>query len=154
MKCGNVRQLLIGGTERRWEVEDRHGIRWVTDGFVLARRDVFRIVPKSEDKPSLRKAVRNILADARAKTVVGHPVDSRRRITDNATVPVAMLLLPGSLYLAVNAACWEAWSATGLEPEVTSGGQLLWYGNVRGKRALFGLVMPMRLGPNLLGGAS
>jgi hypothetical protein len=51
----------------------------------------------------------------------------------------------GCVYAGVNSKALTAWFGTGLQPQLNARGQVLWYGTVRGRETLFGIVMPVRI---------
>lgn len=141
MKRGS-RKLLIGKPE--WSVTDK-GITWVTDRFVLARADALKSLPASLD-PLPVKAIRGVLTDARQSPDLGRAFDTNIRIRRDRTLPLlAIVGKLGGPVAAVQESAWRAWCLTDTVPHINAKGQLLWYATVRGKRALFGVVMPVRL---------
>lgn len=127
------------------------GIDWLTDRYILARADVFKSAPSETDNPLYQgfsaKVLRGVLDGVRAIPII----EGRVTLTDleweapNGK-PVAVVRCGHGFLVGINQSAWQTWAKTGLSPSLNAKAQLLWHGNVRGKRALFGVIQPVRVG--------
>lgn len=120
------------------------GISWLSDGFVLARTDLLKNPPAIE-RPLSVKALRGVLSEARtADRLRGSAKDTGKRV-EGADGKDVVLVGTGLVVAGFNEAAWVTWESLGLEAELNVAGQALWFRTVRGKRALVGVLMPVRL---------
>lgn len=143
MKPGYGGKLLL--SPNCWTVgTDQHGHEWVTDRYLMARRECFRKLGRSEwDKhsPSLsRGTVRKVLTNARVGVIKSPAVDTGIRAVHSYRPDEAMLLASGNRYTWLNVKLWQPWQAVGLTPHLNRGGQILWFGAVRGNRTLMAVM--------------
>ena len=149
MKPGALTRLLIDG--RCWTTAtDRYGHEWITDRYVMARRDCFRPnLPKTSKWDatfeSMPIPVRRVLTQAREGIADYHPQATFAGIMAEYEPVQYALVRAGVRYSWINAKVWSAWSDTGLRPHLNSRGQVVWFGDVRGNRTLLAVVMPGRV---------
>lgn len=120
------------------------GIRWISDRYVLLRADLLKNPPKSEACHPLTVKTLRSARERLGKLLSGTIYDTGER--PGVLGKPTALLTNGRFCVAVNLGAWNAWSETGLKPRLTSSGQVSWWADVQGREALFGIVMPIRLG--------
>jgi hypothetical protein len=145
MKPGFGGQLLIA--PKCWTTGvDSHGHEWVTDRYLMGRRECFRTLPKSSwigPGPS-KSSVRKVIALARAEKV-GSAFDTGIRAAHRGDQHAALLRSGSKTYTWINADIWRYWSLTGLSPTLTRAGMLCWYATIRGNPTLMAFVQSVRV---------
>ena len=143
MKPGYGGRLLIA-PDYWTTVVDSHGNEWVTDRYLMGRRECFRTLPKSSwlGAGPTKSSVRKVIALARSEKV-GSASDTGIRATYRGGQCAALLRSGGKTYTWINAGIWRSWSLTGLSPTLNRAGMLCWYATIRGNATLMAFVQPV-----------
>lgn len=129
-------------------VVDR-GQTWMTDGAVFARAEVFTTPPKpraADPKWSARQ-VRGLLEDHRQRPASPCVDTGVRTVAPSDESPRTALVIDElGRVSGFDENVWPAWAETGMSVDLDDTGTARWWANVRGHRALYGLILPRRLG--------
>lgn len=137
------RDLLISRADV-WSCTDK-GIVWLTDRYVLARADLFKNPPPASADLRVR-TLRKLLAEVRAAEQLPGVASATDNVVEARDGKPVALVSSRTLLAAFNLRAWTTWQTLGLHPVLNVKGQSVWYGTVRGKRTLFGVINPVRLG--------
>ena len=145
MKPGYGGRLLIA-PDYWTTVVDSHGHEWVTDRYLMGRRECFRTLPKSSwGAPGPTKAaVRKVITSARTEKL-GSAFDTGIRAMHRGGQSAALLRSLIGTYTWVNADIWRHWSLTDLSPTLNRAGWLCWYTTIRGNATLMAFVQSVRV---------
>jgi len=145
MKPGPGGRLLIAPKDWMTAV-DSHGHEWVTDRYLMGRRECFRTLPKSSwvGLGPKKASVRKVIASARTEKL-GNAFDTGIRAAHSGSQSAALLRSPIGTYTWINADIWRHWSLTDLSPTLNRAGWLCWYTTIRGNATLMAFVQSVRV---------
>lgn len=143
-----ARADLLVDPDFRIVVEDK-GVTWVTDRFICVRADLFARPPKQSDHaPHLKvTALRHILSKARGtgKALRSQPVVYAPRWGSGAGH--ARVYAVGCALIALNERVSKTLLLADLQPRyIPETGMTAWYRTVRGRDALYAVMMPVHMG--------